>query len=68
MVGTKVDNRASVRNKVKRRLRAIAHDNLERLIGGIDFLVVAMKPAATLEFDEVKTQMAEFFKKTRVLK
>ncbi|MFH0814934.1 MAG: ribonuclease P protein component [Candidatus Falkowbacteria bacterium] len=68
IVGTKVDNRASVRNKVKRRLRAIFHKQLNNIIIGFDFLVVAAKPSAKLEFVEVEKQCLDFLKKMRVLK
>lgn len=68
IVGTKVDNRASVRNKVKRRLRAIFHKQLDNILVGYDFLVVATKPSAKLEFVEVERQCIDFLEKMRVLK
>ncbi|MBI5254709.1 ribonuclease P protein component [Candidatus Falkowbacteria bacterium] len=68
IVGTKVDNRASVRNKVKRHLRAIFHKQLNNVDVGYDFLVVAAKPSAKLEFVEVEKQCLDFLTKMRVLK
>ena len=68
IVGTKVDNRASVRNKIKRRLRSIVYSYLPEIIDGLDFVIVAMKPSAGLDFAETETEVEQFFKKVRVYK
>jgi ribonuclease P protein component len=68
IVGTKVDNRASVRNKIKRRLRAIVYSYFPDIIDGLDFIIVAMKPAAALDFAATKTEVEQFFRKVKILK
>src|SRR3989338_3939222 len=45
IVNNKIDNRATVRNKIKRRLREIARLNFTKLKDGIDILIV-VKPTA----------------------
>ncbi|MEK7159270.1 MAG: ribonuclease P protein component [Patescibacteria group bacterium] len=58
IVNNKIDNRATVRNKIKRRLREIVRLNFAKIKDNIDFLIV-VKPAVK---DRTKADLErEFF-------
>lgn len=57
IVNNKIDNRSTVRNKIKRRLREIARLNFAKIKDNIDFLVI-VKPAAK---DKTKIELEHEF-------
>lgn len=67
VVSTKIDKRAVVRNKIQRRLRSLAKDNLVRIKDGYQILLLAKKPAATASYDELKKSFSECLHKARIL-
>jgi ribonuclease P protein component len=68
IVNTKVDKRAVVRNKAKRRLRDIFIKNLHELKKGQDLLVIVQKPAANAEYSEIKTDMLRLLQRVGAVK
>ncbi len=66
-VGTKISKRAVVRNLLKRRLREIVRQELPRLSPGYDLLFMAKPTAVKLDFDGLKTAVAELLSKAGLL-
>ncbi len=57
VVSKKLYKLAVDRNKLKRRLRAIARELVEE--GSGDYLVIARSPVKTLDFGEIKERLVE---------
>jgi ribonuclease P protein component len=68
IINTKVDNRASVRNLLKRRLRAIAKETLLNQIPPQDFLFVVMPGLKVLTPEELKLEVSSIIKRLQLLK
>ena len=57
VVSRRVDKRAVVRNRIKRRLREIFRLHRARLTQPLDIVVVARREAATAEFSEIEREV-----------
>jgi ribonuclease P protein component len=68
IVSLKVDKKAVVRNKIKRRLRAIVKEYLDQIVPGYDFLILTKNNIKTLSFIEIKEELFQVFKKNRLIK
>ncbi|MFN3301454.1 MAG: ribonuclease P protein component [Patescibacteria group bacterium] len=68
IVSTKVDKRSTARNKIKRRLREIVHQNLKIIKPGFDVLVIAKPEIKNLDFWSMKEKLEGIFKKLAFLK
>ncbi|KGA96304.1 ribonuclease P [Alkalihalobacillus alcalophilus ATCC 27647 = CGMCC 1.3604] len=66
-VSKKVGN-AVTRNRVKRMVRAFFQENKERLHIGYDYVVIARKPVATMEFSEVESSLHHILRKGRYIR
>ena len=49
--------KAVVRNKVKRRLKEISKNYVDRLAGGYDYIIIARKGIEKLDFYQIKNNM-----------
>ena len=56
-VSSKIDKRAVVRNKIKRRIRDIFRNNRTLLREPFDIVIIARKNAGALNFDEFKQEI-----------
>ena len=68
IVSLKVDKKAVIRNKIKRRIRAIFKDNLDKLVINCDFLISTRKEIKDLFFQELKEEIQISFQKRRLIK
>ncbi|WP_059172211.1 ribonuclease P protein component [Bacillus sp. FJAT-27445] len=66
-VSKKVGN-AVVRNRIKRYIRQSIFEMKDGLAEGIDYVIIARKPASEMEFLEVKKSLAHVLKLAKVLK
>ncbi|KMK77896.1 ribonuclease P protein component [Alkalihalobacillus pseudalcaliphilus] len=66
-VSKKVGN-AVTRNRVKRMIRTFFQTYKERLHTEYDFVVIARKPVATMEYAEVEASLLHVLRKGRYLK
>lgn len=66
VVSTKVDKRAVIRNKVKRRMREVLRAELKNLKPGMDLLFIAKKSCIDLSLLELKKQIQFALKTTRL--
>ena len=67
VVSKKVSSKATVRNKVKRRLRKAVLDNMGQLQHFLDVVIVALPGIEKKEFSEVKKTTAGLFRKMGVI-
>ncbi len=63
IVSTKIDKRATVRNKIKRRLREIVYQNLSKIKPGFDILILTKPEIKNLDFLQLKEKLEKIFKK-----
>ncbi len=63
VVSKKVSNKATVRNKVKRRLRDAVASELENIPKSMDVVMVTLQGIQKLEFLEIQTAVKYIFKK-----
>lgn len=66
VVSTKVDKRAVVRNKTKRRMREAIRPELTKIKAGVDILFIAKKSCAELTLLEMQKQFQFALKTTRL--
>mgnify|MGYP000526293949 CR=1 FL=1 len=67
IISSKIDKRATVRNKIKRRLREIVRQNLEKIKPGFDILIFARFGIKELNFWQMKEKLEQLFKKSKLL-
>jgi len=68
IVSQKISKKATVRNKIKRRLREILKLNLPRLKKGIDGIFIAWPGLEERSFYDMETSIKNIFIKTKILK
>jgi len=61
VVSTKIDKRATVRNKIKRRLREIIYQNLKKIKLGFDILILTRPEIKKLDFRQIKEILEKIF-------
>jgi len=66
VVSTKVDKRASVRNLLKRRMRAAVKAILPNINTGFSVLIIAKKQALELDFQAITKQFIFAFTKSKL--
>ncbi|KMT58274.1 ribonuclease P protein component [Paenilisteria newyorkensis] len=66
-VSKKIGN-AVVRNRIKRCIRQSFHELNEQIDSGYDYIIIARKPAANMDFHEIKKSLMHVLKLSRVLK
>lgn len=69
VVSQKVSKKATIRNKIKRRIRALLRGKLDKSRKGnegFDVVLVALPGLGTKTFQEMKTIIYEIFKKTKL--
>jgi ribonuclease P protein component len=63
IVSSKVDKRAVVRNKLKRRMREIIRANYQKIKPSFDFIIIALPQSVKVSFEELKADLETFFNK-----
>ena len=58
----KVSKKAVVRNRIKRRIRAILRENLKNIRIGYDYLILTKPEIQELDYQQVTTKLLELFK------
>ncbi|KEZ48869.1 MULTISPECIES: ribonuclease P protein component [Metabacillus] len=66
-VSKKIGN-AVTRNRVKRLVRQVFLEEKDSLKTGMDYIVIARKPASEMDYHEVKSSLLHLFRKTKILK
>lgn len=65
--GTKVSKRAVVRNRLKRQVRAVVQEHLEKIAPGHDILFFLRKEAVGVKFHDLKQQIETSLTKAKLL-
>ncbi len=68
IVSSKVSKKSVIRNKIKRRIRAIIRDLLLKTTPGIDAVLIALPLTVQHNFYELKEQLIALFEKAKILK
>lgn len=66
VVGLKVSKKASLRNKIRRRLKAITKARLPQIKTGFDVVLIASKDSANKTFQEMAEIVNSLFKKAKI--
>jgi ribonuclease P protein component len=66
-VSKKIGN-AVTRNQIKRYIRQAVFELSDQLVPGNDYVIIARKPAADMDFFEVKKSLTHVFKVGKVFK
>ena len=64
-VSKKIGN-AVTRNKVKRLIRQVFSEEKHRIASGKEFIIIARKPAADMNYHEVKGSLNHLFRKAKI--
>lgn len=67
VVSQKVSKKATVRNKIKRRIRAVISQKLQEIKKGRDFVLVALPGLETEGFGEIEETINKLIKKANLL-
>jgi len=68
IVSQKISKKATLRNKIKRRLREVARLKLKEIKGGVDGIFMALPGLEEKDFFETKETIDRLFKKAKILK
>jgi len=68
VVNLKVDKRAVVRNKIRRRIKEIIRLQHSNLSQGFDLMFLTRESVKELKYAEIKEELIKLFKKARILK
>jgi ribonuclease P protein component len=64
-VSKKIGN-AVTRNRVKRLIRQVFLEEKHRIVSGSEFIIIARKPAADMNYHEVKSSLNHLFRKAKI--
>lgn len=65
IVGKKVSLKATVRNRVRRRLQNATVKELDNLSGCFDMVIVALPASSGKKFNEIQNELVRLFKKVK---
>lgn len=68
VVGTKISKKATIRNKIKRRLRDIVRKRLGDIKSGFDVIIGAKTRVVDKSYQEIKEELEGLLEKAGVLK
>jgi len=68
IISQKVSKKATLRNKIKRRLRVVTRQNIKNIKKGVDVVLIALSGLEKKDFAEVKEMANNLFNKTGLIK
>jgi len=68
VVNLKVDKRAVVRNKIRRRIREIIRLNNDNFQLGYDIMILTRESTKDLKYKEIEEKLLKLFKKAKIFK
>ncbi|WP_100405883.1 ribonuclease P protein component [Bacillus solitudinis] len=69
-IGLSVSKRvghAVTRNRIKRLIRTVFQENKDDIMPGFDYVIIARKPAAEMDYHQVESSLLHVLRKTRAL-
>lgn len=67
-ITTKIDKRAVVRNKLKRRIREAFRKFQDDILGSFDLVVIARQNATERSYQEIEDELLYLFRRAKCLK
>ncbi|MFA6594276.1 MAG: ribonuclease P protein component [Candidatus Buchananbacteria bacterium] len=67
IVSNKISGKATERNKIKRRVKAILSNNLSNFRENIDLVIIALAPCKKLDFSSVNDDMIKLLTKSKII-
>ncbi|MCX7779184.1 MAG: ribonuclease P protein component [Patescibacteria group bacterium] len=67
VVANKIDKRSTVRNKIKRRLREIIYQDLNKIKKGFDIIILTKPEIKNLDFWSMKERLEKLLKRAKLL-
>jgi len=67
VVSLKIDKRATVRNKIKRRIRAVIRENINQIQKGLDFMILTKPEIKNLGYQEIKDKLLGLFERGHLI-
>lgn len=68
IVGGKVSKKATIRNKVRRRLSSLVQEKLAKIKTGFDIILIAQPGLKNKNFEEIERIINRLFKKAKLIK
>ena len=68
IVSNKISKKATVRNKLRRRIKAVIVDNLSDFSGHFDIVITVLPPLKETDFSETRNIFVNLLKKYKLLK
>ncbi len=68
IISAKISKKAVVRNKLKRRLRAILYHNLSNFSQNYDIIILTKPAAVVADYQQLQEKIQQFIKKLNSLK
>lgn len=68
LIGKKISKKATIRNKIKRRLKELVRQNLEKIEKGLDLVFIPCPEIKNKNFIELKSLFFQILKKAQILK
>jgi ribonuclease P protein component len=66
VISTKIDKRATVRNRLKRQIREVIRLKLAKIPAGYDIMLVPKKQALTLDYQQLDDALGSLFGQARM--
>ncbi|MFA6227692.1 MAG: ribonuclease P protein component [Patescibacteria group bacterium] len=67
IVSNKISGKATERNKIRRRAKAIISDNLSNFRKNIDLLIIALLPSKKLDFANFNSDIVKLLVKNKII-
>lgn len=67
IVGVKVSKKASLRNKIKRRLKGLVRIKLEKIKKGFDVILIAKEGLENKDFWDIEKVISKLFSKAKII-
>ena len=67
IVGVKISKKASLRNKIKRRLRGLVRIKLEKIKKGFDVILIAKEGLENKDFWDIEEVISKLFSKAKII-
>lgn len=67
IVSNKISNKATIRNKIRRRIKAVLHENLANFKQNIDIVFTVLPAMAKADFSENRVILLNLLKKNNLL-
>jgi ribonuclease P protein component len=67
VVSQKISKKAVLRNRIKRRIRAVVSRKLPKIKKGTDFILVAIPGLEKKDFREIETALTNVLKKSKLI-